>query len=540
MHSRDSVAREGNIGENPHSVNVKKRKLEVLHRNRKEVTAGTQRKKCRESGKGVLSAASPSTSGAANMRGGGCGSGEKDPRSDPQYHVHRPKFGDARSTKDHTALTGGRSCFPRKWMNLSKILTRSGPFVYPNFKPSSHILEKIKKANILIVGAGGLGCEILKNLAMMGFENLSIIDMDKIDVSNLNRQFLFRREDVGRPKAEVAAEYISKRVFGCQVRSYYSRIEDFDQQFYQSFQAIICGLDSIKARNWLNGMVLSILTFDGENDEINYSSVIPLVDGGTEGFKGNSRVIQPGISPCIDCTINLYPPQTKFPLCTLASTPRLPEHCIEYAKLILWPRSNPWGKDTLLDKDDPQHLEWIYEKSLERAVHYGIKGLNYALVEGVLKNVIPAVASTNSVIGAACATEVFKIITHSILPMRNHLYFNNMDGVYAQCHELEREEECSSCANVPYIIEEDLCCTLENLINTLRYKFKVKNPCVRAFIKEELKMLYMPSIPAIEKRTRGNLNKSLREMGFEDATELIIADSSMPKAIRLTLKVPRN
>lgn len=127
---------------------------------------------------------------------------------------------------------------------------------------------------------------------------------------------------------------------------------------------------------------------------------------GTEGFKGNARVILPGMSACIECTLDLYPPQINFPLCTIANTPRLPEHCIEYVKLILWPKENPFNLP--LDGDDTQHISWIYEKSLERAAQFNIPGVTYRLVQGVVKHIIPAVASTNAVIAGICTTEVTK------------------------------------------------------------------------------------------------------------------------------------
>ena len=64
--------------------------------------------------------------------------------------------------------------------------------------------------------------------------------------------------------------------------------------------------------------------------------------------------------------------QISFPLCTIAHTPRLPEHCIEYARILQWPKENPFGgEETQIDGDDPNHISWIYEKALQRAGQYG-------------------------------------------------------------------------------------------------------------------------------------------------------------------------
>ena len=80
-----------------------------------------------------------------------------------------------------------------RWRDLDRLLTRPGNITGPGFEPSHEIRPFLRNdVRVLCVGAGGLGCELLKDLALSGFGKIDVIDMDTIDVSNLNRQFLFR------------------------------------------------------------------------------------------------------------------------------------------------------------------------------------------------------------------------------------------------------------------------------------------------------------------------------------------------------------
>lgn len=376
----------------------------------------------------------------------------------------------------------------------------------PGFEPSPQLREEIGElARVLVVGAGGLGCELLKDLALSGFKNIDVIDMDTIEVSNLNRQFLFRLHDVGKSKAEVAAKRVMERVSGVNIVPHFCRIEDKDIEFYNDFNIIVLGLDSIEARSYINSVACSFLEYDPDDNPIP-ETIKPMVDGGTEGFKGHARVIMPGTTPCFECNIWLFPPQVKFPLCTLAETPRTPAHCIEYAHLIKWDEVHS-GKT--FDPDDPEHMQWVYSEALKRAELFGINGVTYSLTQGVVKNIIPAIASTNAIVSAACALEALKLVSGCSKTMSNYLTYNGLDGTHIKVTDFVRDKDCLVCGPGT-LIELDSSVTLSQFMELLgeHPQLLLSKPSVTY----RGNNLYMQAPPVLEEMTRSNLQLPLFDL----------------------------
>lgn len=425
-----------------------------------------------------------------------------------------------------------------KHANIHKILSRKSPFADADaFDPGQETINYLHDiCKVLVIGAGGLGCEILKDLAMTGFNDIHVIDMDTIDVTNLNRQFLFRQTDVGKHKSEVAAAFINRRCghLGVKVKHHVGKIQDHDESFYRQFNLIIAGLDNIAARRWMNATLHDMV--DKTSGEPDPSTIIPLLDGGTEGFKGQARVIVPFMTSCFDCSLDAFPPQVNFPLCTIAETPRLPEHCIEYAVVILWDKHFPGKK---INNDSPADMKWIHEQAKERADAFGIPGVTYQLTMGVVKRIIPAIASTNALISAALVGEAIKISTYCGPVLNNYMMYMGQTGVYTHTFEYEKKPDCMVCGGAKLTLKRAPDSTLQELLDALG-----SNPIYqlsRPSISGTSGIVFIQNPKPIRQQHEYKLKMTLKELAeaeppvLVEGEELLVTDPALPS--KLTLKV---
>eukprot|EP01116_Phalansterium_solitarium_P017982 TRINITY_DN458_c0_g1_i2.p1 TRINITY_DN458_c0_g1~~TRINITY_DN458_c0_g1_i2.p1 ORF type:complete len:429 (+),score=2.77 TRINITY_DN458_c0_g1_i2:716-2002(+) len=410
-----------------------------------------------------------------------------------------------------------------RWFNIDKLTGRRGPSTQSDTasadETKKHLVEQVR---VLVIGAGGLGCELLKNLALSGFKKIDVIDMDTIDYSNLNRQFLFRKGDVGKSKAECAAAFINKRIPGVEVTPHFCKIQDKDDDFYAQFNIIIAGLDSIDARRWINALLVNRVEVDDNGDVADPDDVIPLIDGGTEGFKGQARVIIPRITSCFECSLDAFPPQTHYPICTIANTPRQPEHCIEWANIIQWPKEWPGVK---FDADNVDHMRWMFVTAAKRADEFNIQGVTPRLTSGVVKNIIPAIASTNAIIAAAEAHEAFKVATYCGPSLDNYMMYNGVTGLYTYTFQYERKESCPVCGTTETTFEVSSSLLLEEFLVKLAEdsRYQLKKPSIRC----NGKSVFMQQPPALLEATKHNLQKSMGELVADDSL-LDVTDPSLP------------
>ncbi|PKA51884.1 Ubiquitin-activating enzyme E1 1 [Apostasia shenzhenica] len=186
--------------------------------------------------------------------------------------------------------------------------------------------KKLEDAKAFIVGAGALGCEFLKNLALMGVccsqkGKLTITDDDVIEKSNLSRQFLFRDWNIGQAKSTVAAAAASTinpalHIAALQNRASPDTENFFDDAFWENLDVVINALDNVTARMYIDGRCLYFQK--------------PLLESGTLGTKCNTQMVIPHLTENYGASRD--PPEKQAPMCTVHSFPHNIDHCLTWAR----------------------------------------------------------------------------------------------------------------------------------------------------------------------------------------------------------------
>ncbi|XP_065900102.1 SUMO-activating enzyme subunit 2-like [Dysidea avara] len=493
------------------------------------------------------------------------------------------------------------------------------------------LLERVRLCKALVVGAGGIGCELVKNLVLAGFKTISLIDLDTIDVSNLNRQFLFQKKHVGRSKAEVAKETADLYDSSVTITTYHDSVfnTQYDVKFFRGFDLVMNALDNKAARNHVNRMCLAADT--------------PLIESGSAGYLGQVTVIKKGVTECYECQPK--PAAKTFPGCTIRNTPSEPIHCVVWAKHLfnqlygepdadedvspdtadpevaealtdelpisristrdwvtsydyhpdklfqkfftddinylltmdkLWHTRRPpvpldihrlpvddggngelqllpdqrlWSLQTcadtfkqcitslkeklnkegdflVWDKDHPTSLAFVTCATNLRAHIFGLARLSQFEVKSMAGNIVPAIASTNAVVGGVIVMEALNVISSSIDKCKStylRCQPNAQKSVLVRCALVHPNPSCYVCSEQPEVTLKISCkeaMSVETLLEkVLKTQLELAAPDVEI---DDGKGTIL--ISSEEGETDDNLTFSLDKFGIRDGSRLKVDD----------------
>ncbi|HIQ29333.1 MAG TPA: hypothetical protein EYH45_02075 [Candidatus Caldiarchaeum subterraneum] len=332
--------------------------------------------------------------------------------------------------------------------------------------------ELLQKATVLIAGVGALGCEISKNLALMGVGKLILVDNDVVELSNLSRQILFRDQDIGRSKSQAAAEKIREMNRYVEVKPVEGDLRRIPLEYYEEASVICACVDNWPTRRWLNSTAVET----GK----------PLVDVAMEGVYANVQDIIPGKTPCIECHgEELIPREVQAAECTLRR--RRPEDLAQDLK--------EQGITVTL-----QEAEELFKAGIKTIfdIKYsplgGLLKLNPSggeliqRIRELLRPKMPALQSVAAAISGIATMEIIKILHRGSLgkPYSGLIIYDALASRVTRV-PLSRNKECFVCGE--YARGEEATLTMEKDTTVLQ-------------LKEVIAQRYMYPDPEVQYKTK--------------------------------------
>jgi len=289
--------------------------------------------------------------------------------------------------------------------------------------------KNLGSARVLLVGVGGIGVEVAKNLAAAGVGRrryggrLVLVDPDTVALSNMNRVVFFRESDVGKPKVDVVAKYLREFNPELDVVSIFSKIED-EPSIFDSVDLVVLTADREEAREF-----------------VNYHCVVKekkIVEGSLEVGLGFVRVYIPEVTPCLMCH-NLWPSESILNIsCTIRGHPETPEECLAVAIDDFYGVFKRYPEDV---KDD---VEWVYSHAKRIAEKFCIRNaekITVVMIREIVGTSVAAIGAPNSAIGGI----ISMIVIHFLTGIKNidyNLVYVNFDDMILSKYNLNRREDC--------------------------------------------------------------------------------------------------
>lgn len=275
---------------------------------------------------------------------------------------------------------------------------------------------------ILIVGCGGVGSEIIKLLVNSDFE-LTIIDFDKIEISNLNRQFYFTKNDISDFKASVISKKIRKLNSNFKITAINEKIEELNYELFERFDCVISCLDSVSAR-----MNLNFLLF--KNNWVNSNKIF--IDCGVENLNFHvKRVTQ--FSSCLYCIKDLYKAEAENYICSsLGSCPIVTrENRNKILNHMVSKNKTNEDLNEILIRKIVTEFNSIISEDADEADEFEVLGL--------FKNIIPNICTIN----AMCASYAIRMLFSN----QNHdfIIYDGREASNIQFLVINKDENCFVC-----------------------------------------------------------------------------------------------
>ncbi len=344
--------------------------------------------------------------------------------------------------------------------------------------------DVISNSTVLIVGMGGTGCELAKNLALAGIGKLIIVDPDNIEASNLNRQFFYHGTDVGSSKVDVAKDRLLTLNSHLIVETHRKRIQDVPMKLFARADIVAGCVDNFLARQYINSRSVF-------HDKV-------FIDSATDGYVGQVQVVVPQNRPhasktaCLACHMPEPPDETRIvdEPCTLVGVPRKREHCAWKAYYQFFEQNQ-----RAPDENDEYDVDVLVNMANTLAKKHDFPPFDREDILEMLLYHVPSISSVNAVIAGIQTQEIFKMLFLSkmnelqlrakrklrdLLSRRrfriaSFIVYSGLTSTFIT-YDLVPDSECQVCSEgrliFPKVIEVS---SLEDFKNLLRHRYDTNN-----------------------------------------------------------------